>query len=141
MIKFYCEDVELPQFNQRVVKKVLKSEVELNGFTLGIVNCIFCSDPFLLNLNIKFLEHDYYTDVITFDYTEKGKISGDIYISIDMVRYNALNYGQGYNDELFRVISHGMLHLLNFNDKEKEEIELMRIKESELIFKIHSLID
>jgi rRNA maturation RNase YbeY len=135
-INFFGEDVELPELNQKVLRTVLRSEVKNNGFKLGIINYIFCSDSFLLNLNTKFLNHDYYTDVITFDYTEDNNISGDIYISIDMVLYNSGVFGQEYSEELLRVISHGLLHLLKFNDKERDDIYVMRQKESELMLKI-----
>ena len=103
---------------------------------LGSINYIFCSDNYLLELNIKFLKHDYFTDVITFDYSEGRVVAGDIYISIDRVMNNSVIYKQNYSDELTRVISHGLLHLLKYNDKEKEEIKIMRQKESQLLKKI-----
>lgn len=137
-INFFSEDVALPKFNKKSVIRVLVREVVNNGFAMGKLNYIFCSDSYLLDLNNRFLKHDYYTDVITFDYTEYKLVSGDIYISTDMVKYNALRFQQEFMVELFRVISHGLLHLLKYNDKEKEEIELMRKMENEMVLRILS---
>jgi probable rRNA maturation factor len=136
-INFFHEDVEMPVFAQVAAKRILRSEIVDNGYKLGTINFIFCSDAYLLNINVQFLNHDYFTDVITFDSTDNNRISGDIFISTDMVRYNSVNFDQEYHVELFRVISHGLLHLLKFNDKETEEIELMRRKENELLHKFN----
>lgn len=107
-----------------------------------MINYIFCSDPYLLDINIKFLKHDYFTDVITFDYTDGLVVSGDIYISTDMVMNNSVIFSQIFQEELMRVISHGLLHLLKFNDKEEEEVIAMRRKESDMLnsFKGYSII-
>lgn len=137
-LQFFNEDVNFPFLNFDVVRKVLKQAVRTNKSKLGDINYIFCSDEYLLQLNKKFLDHDYFTDVITFDYSENFLVSGDIYISTDRVRQNSGTYGQLYETELLRVISHGLLHLLKFNDKEESEIEIMRLKESELIEKVIS---
>lgn len=137
-LQFFNEDVNFPVLNFDVVRKVLKQAVRTNKSKLGDINYIFCSDEYLLQLNKKFLDHDFFTDVITFDYSENFLVSGDIYISTDRVRQNSGTYGQLYETELLRVISHGLLHLLKFNDKEESEIEIMRLKESELIEKVIS---
>lgn len=121
-----------------MVQKVLKGEVRKNKLKLGSINYIFCSDDYLLSMNIKFLNHDYYTDVITFDYTTETCVSGDIYISTDRVLNNSATFEQNFSDELVRVISHGLLHLLKFNDKEHDEILVMRNKESEMVNKYNS---
>ena len=134
--QFFNEDVALPDLNYAVIMKILKSELRVNRVLLGSINFIFCSDNYLLELNIKFLNHDYFTDVITFDYSEGRIVAGDIYISIDRVRNNSVTYQQSYIDELIRVISHGLLHLLKYNDKEEEEIIMMRKKESQLLNRI-----
>jgi probable rRNA maturation factor len=139
-ILFFCEDVELPDLKFDIVKKVLKRELQFNKFKLGNLNFIFCSDDYLLRLNVEFLQHDYYTDVITFDFTDNDIVAGDIYISTERVMNNASIFDESYRDELIRVISHGFLHLLKFNDKEAEEIQLMRKKESELLGKVNSHI-
>ena len=137
-ICFYNEDVIMPLLKFGRIKKCLKNEVISHQCTLGAVNYIFCSDDYLLALNTKFLQHDYYTDVITFDYTQNTLVAGDIYISTDRVLNNSFIFKVEYEEELVRVICHGLLHLLNFGDKEKDEIDLMRRKEYELIHAIFS---
>ncbi|MEI7420791.1 MAG: rRNA maturation RNase YbeY [Prolixibacteraceae bacterium] len=132
-IQFFNEDVNLPTINFKTVVSVLKQSVRANKFKLGAINYIFCSDEYLLKMNSQFLNHDYYTDVITFDYSVENVVSGDIFISTDRVSNNSEIYNQPYETELLRVISHGLLHLLKFNDKEETEIEIMRAKELELI--------
>ncbi|HEY5509698.1 MAG TPA: rRNA maturation RNase YbeY [Prolixibacteraceae bacterium] len=137
-IQFFKEDVNFPTLDFFLIIRVLKQTLRANKYKLGDINYIFCSDDYLLQLNKQFLDHDYYTDVITFDYTEKGLVGGDIYISIDRVRNNSETYHQLYETELLRVISHGFLHLLGYNDKDVSEIQVMRLKESELIQKMGS---
>ena len=132
-IQFFNEDVNLPTLNFKAVINVLKQSVRANKLKLGAINYIFCSDEYLLKMNSQFLNHDYYTDVITFDYSFENGISGDIFVSTDRVRNNSEIYNQLYETELLRVISHGFLHLLKFNDKEDTEIEIMRAKELEFI--------
>ena len=139
-VYFYNEDVSLPSLNYDVLKNVLKNEIRRNGLRLGEINYIFCSDNYLLDLNIKFLNHNFYTDVITFDYSENNIIAGDIYISTERVLNNSVIFEQNYSNELIRVISHGLLHLLKYNDKELVEIELMRMKESEIMNKYFTSI-
>lgn len=140
-IYFYHEDVILPEVNFEALEKVLKREVRFNKYKLGEINCIFCSDEYLFDINVKFLNHDFYTDVITFDYTTNGVVSGDIYISTERVLNNSITFGQLYVDELVRVVSHGLLHLLKYNDKEPEEVNLMRVKEANIVLKFNSLVD
>ncbi len=132
-ITFFNEDVPLPQINFTLIKKIAKSEVIRSEKKVGDINFIFCSDDHLLQINIQFLQHDYYTDVITFDYSEGNLISGDIFISVDRVLNNSEIYLENYASELIRVIFHGLFHLLGFDDKTPDEIVLMRKKESELI--------
>ncbi len=140
-IYFFHEDVVLPDINFDALIKVLKREVRVNKYKLGEINYIFCSDEYLLDINVKFLSHDFYTDVITFDYTVNDVLSGDIYISTERVLNNSVTFEQLYVNELVRVVSHGMLHLLKYNDKDPEEIEVMRIKEADLVSKFNSLVD
>lgn len=134
-ILFHQEDVEIPDFNIELVKKLLKSEIRKHHLKLGDISYIFCSDHFLLDINNKFLNHDYLTDVITFDYSDGVQVSGDVYISTEMVLNNSLTFEQSFVNELVRVLGHGLFHLLGYNDKEAEEIEVMRFKEEELIEK------
>jgi len=132
-IAFYCEDVDLPVLDFLIINKILKHQLRIKHLKLGTINYIFCSDNYLIGINQKFLNHDYYTDVITFDYTLESLISADIYISTERVFYNSVIFGQSFSDELIRVISHGFLHLLGYNDKECEEKIFMKEKEDEMI--------
>ncbi len=129
MISFFSENIafDLPQ--KRRVKHWLKTSVENEGKRVGVVSVIFCSDEYLLQKNRLYLRHDYYTDVITFDYTEGNAIAGDIFISIDTVRVNAETYKEPFERELLRVIVHGMLHLCGYNDQTRAQQKQMREKE------------
>lgn len=95
----------------------------------GELNFIFCSDKYLLGINRQYLNHDFYTDIITFDYSQGKQVSGDIYISIDRVKDNAKTYEVSFQDELLRVLIHGVLHLCGYKDKTKADARLMRQKE------------
>lgn len=96
---------------------------------LGAVNVIFCSDNYILDVNIKYLQHDYFTDIITFDYCEGDVLNGDLFISIDSVRENSIFYHTDFEDELNRVMIHGLLHLIGYDDHTEEDIKTMRSKE------------
>ena len=129
MIRYFQEDIrfELKQKmqNNRWLKMVAGSEMR----RIGAVNIIFCSDNYILDVNMRYLQHDYFTDIITFDYCEKDILSGDLFISIDSVRENALFYGVPFADELDRVMVHGLLHLIGYDDHTEEQIREMRAKE------------
>lgn len=107
------------------------------GSLLGAINFIFCEDEYLLNLNQKYLEHNTLTDIITFDYSDGNAISGDIFISIERVQENAVKFRMEDETELKRVMAHGILHLLKYNDKSEEERRIMRTKENEKIKMFH----
>lgn len=129
MVRYFNEDIKF-DFNQRLsnnrwLKFVAGSELK----TLGNVNIIFCSDNYILDVNMQYLQHDYFTDIITFDYCEGKTLSGDLSISIDSVRENSVFYGTEFRDELNRVIVHGILHLVGYDDHSDEDIKLMRSKE------------
>ena len=130
MVRYFFEDIRFEyknkQFNNRWLKLVAESEI----CRLGDINIIFCSDPYILNINLQYLSHDYYTDIITFDYSEKPMISGDLFISVDSVRENAEFYGTGFQEELHRVIVHGILHLIGYDDHTEDDITVMRSKEN-----------
>jgi rRNA maturation RNase YbeY len=102
---------------------------------VGEINVIFCTDDHLLEINRTHLNHDYYTDIITFDYTEKNKISGDLFISFERVIENAINFNVDTKNELYRVIIHGVMHLCGYKDKSRKESRFMRIKEQEALLK------
>lgn len=103
--------------------------IEKEGKKAGELNYIFCTDAYLLEKNIDFLNHDTYTDIITFDYCEAERINGDLFISVERIEENATQYKVDFSDELARIIIHGTLHLLGYNDKTKEEQKEMRSKE------------
>jgi probable rRNA maturation factor len=105
--------------------------------SLGEINYIFCDDDYLLDINIKHLNHDYFTDIITFNYCEGDLISGDLFISTDRVKDNAQTYQVSFEEELLRVMSHGVLHLIGYNDKSEAEELIMRKKEDEKIKMFH----
>lgn len=97
---------------------------------IGDVNIIFCSDNYILDVNLKYLQHDYFTDIITFDYCENNVLSGDLFISVDSVRENSVFYNTEFEDELNRVMVHGVLHLIGYDDHTEEDQKVMREKEN-----------
>lgn len=130
MVSYSLEDIKFEfkhkRLNNAWLKMVAVSEVK----KLGNICIIFCSDNYILDVNIKFLGHDYFTDIITFDYCEGNVLSGDLFISIDSVRENAEYYKTEFSDELNRVIVHGLLHLIGYDDHTDEEQKVMREKEN-----------
>lgn len=137
MVRFFSEDIAFNLKERRKISKWLKTIAALDGYALGEVNYIFCSDTYLLQINQKFLGHDYLTDIITFDnsqdyFLEKGRegVSADIYISIDTVRANGESYGEGFDRELHRVIVHGLLHLIGYDDVTETKQKKMRAAEN-----------
>ncbi len=136
MIEFFYEDAFRLENEIRYIQwigKVLESE----EYDLGDLNYIFCDDNYLLEINKKYLDHDTLTDIITFDYTDNKVLSGDIFISIERVRENAAMLDVDVKNELLRVMAHGLLHLMGFNDKNESDIVLMRKKEEEKINMFH----
>lgn len=133
MIDFYNEDIEMPALDLSSVKEWINTIVDRNDKLTGDVSFIFCSDAYLLKINQEYLNHNYFTDIITFNYNEGSKISGDIFISLDTVKANAIEYDVTFDNELYRVIIHGILHLIGFNDKTDDEQALMTSKENEAL--------
>jgi len=136
MTDFHYEtDFKLEDENKYLawVYKICSSE----EYTLGDLNYIFCDDSYLLNINQTYLRHDDYTDIITFDYTVGKVLSGDIYISIERVSENSVSYSVSLQNELLRVMAHGLLHLMAYKDKEIGHIAEMRAKEDEKIKMFH----
>jgi len=111
--------------------------VESEDKVVGDINYIFCDDTYLLGINQKYLKHDTYTDIISFDYSEGETLAGDIFVSVERVRENAIEFGASFDNELLRVMSHGILHLAGYGDKEKSEVEVMRHKEEEKMKLFH----
>lgn len=129
MISYYFQDTDFVFRDRRKTGEWLKIAAESEIFRIGDISIIFCSDNYILDINQKFLQHDYFTDIITFDYCEGDRLSGDLFISIDSVRENALEFGTEFKDELNRVIIHGLLHLIGYDDHTEADIRIMRSKE------------
>jgi rRNA maturation RNase YbeY len=123
--------------NEDCYKKWINAVCESDGFNLGDLNYIFCDDSYLLNINQTYLQHDDYTDIISFDYTMGKVASGDIYISVERVKENASLFAVSFENELLRVMAHGVLHLMGYKDKNEEHTAQMRAKEEEKIKMFH----
>ncbi len=130
MVHYFTEDCSFSFKEKRLTSRWLKLVAGSEVRKLGDISIIFCSDPYILDVNLRYLQHDYYTDIITFDYCEGDTLSGDLFISIDSVRENAVLYGTEFADELNRVIVHGVLHLIGYDDHTEEEVAEMRAKEN-----------
>ena len=130
MVSYFKEDTKFDFKEKRRTNRWLKLVAESEIRRLGDVSIIFCSDNFILDVNIKYLKHDYFTDIITFDYCEGETLSGDLFISVDSVRENALFYGAEFADEMNRVIVHGLLHLIGYDDHSEADKKVMRSKEN-----------
>jgi len=133
-ILYNAEEVKKPKLQYRIVSSWLKKVVLKFGFITGELSYIFCNDEYLKSINSKYLNHDYYTDIVTFDYREGKVVSGDMFISVERVIENAELFQCNVNDEFLRVIVHGLLHLLDFHDSNDHEKLIMREKENECIF-------
>ena len=133
-IHFFSEEIKFTLREKLNRKRWLKKIATNAGFKIKELNYVFCSDEYLYQMNRDYLKHDSYTDIITFDNSEKkGDIEGDIFVSIDRVRENAKTHTQEVETEMNRVLAHGLLHLIGYKDKTKEESSLMRSKEEEAI--------
>ena len=137
MIRYFTEDTSFTPKGKRLINRWLQKVAASRGFAVGELNYIFCSDSYLLEINRQFLGHDDYTDIITFDNSddyrrENGRrgISADIYISIDTVRVNGATYGEGFARELLRVMVHGLLHLVGYDDGDRWHRQRMRAAEN-----------
>lgn len=128
-ITFDSEDIDFPEIDIEKVSSWIKNVAKEHNRIVGELSYLFCNDEQILEANNLYLQHDYYTDIITFDYSEEDKISGDILISLDTVRSNSEKYKTEYKEELLRVIIHGVLHLCGINDI--TENEAMNMKEAE----------
>ena len=129
-IDFYYEDCSFVYKGKIATRNWINRAVKENNKQLGAISIIFCSDNYLLKINQDYLNHDYFTDISTFDYCEGNSVSGDLFISIDMIRANAEKFGVEFIDELHRVIIHGVMHLVGFKDKTEEEAQTMRAQEN-----------
>ena len=133
MITYSAEGVKMPNIKKRDTTKWIREVAATYDLKVGEVGYLFCDDEKILSVNKEFLQHDYYTDIITFDYNEDNVINGDLVISLDTVRTNAEKFGKDYDEELRRVIIHGILHLCGINDKGPGERELMEAAENKAL--------
>ncbi len=142
MISFFTENISYNLKNKRIIQKWIKQTIELENKKAGDLNYIFCDDTFLAEMNVKYLNHDTLTDIITFNYNEENSktINGDIYISIDRVKENADKFKVPFDTELKRVIIHGVLHLLGYKDKTKADKNTMREKEDNCLSLLQNFI-
>lgn len=132
-ITYQTDGVKMPAIKKRETTAWVKAVAASYGRKVGDIAYIFCSDERILEVNREYLQHDYYTDIITFDYDEGDLISGDLFISLDTVRTNAEQFGQPYERELHRVIIHGILHLCGIDDKGPGEREIMEAAEDKAL--------
>lgn len=140
MITYNSENVAVPAIKRRKITAWIRAVAARYERKVGDIGYLFVDDEKILSVNREFLKHDYYTDIITFDYSEGDVIIGDIVISLDTVRTNAAQYGKTYNEELHRVIIHGILHLCGINDKGPGEREIMEKAENEALESFMNLV-
>lgn len=138
MITYSAENVKMPKIRKRDTTAWIKKVAATYNRTVGEVGYLFCDDEKILEVNREYLQHDYYTDIITFDYDEGEQINGDLVISLDTVRSNAELFGKTYEEELHRVIIHGILHLCGINDKGPGEREIMEEAENRALALLNS---
>lgn len=131
-INFFYENVSKPKIKLSQIRQWISEIVKLYGKSIGNINYIFCDDEYILKINMEYLKHNYSTDIITFDNSENNKISGDIYISLETVAENAKEYKTEVT-EIYRVIIHGILHLVGLNDKSSEEFDNMKRAENDAL--------
>ncbi len=130
MITYQTDGTRMPNIKKRETTSWIRRVADTYGKKVGDVNYIFCNDERILEVNREYLQHDYYTDIITFDYTEGNTISGDLFISLDTVKSNSEQFCTEYDEELHRTIIHGILHLCGINDKGPGEREIMEAAEN-----------
>ncbi len=133
MISYQTEGVKMPDFKKKKITAWVKAVAALYGKKIGDIAYVFCTDERILDVNRHYLQHDYYTDIITFDYSEGDWLSGDLFISLGTVRTNSDRFFQPYERELRRVMIHGILHLCGLNDKGPGERESMEVAEEKAL--------
>lgn len=138
MIEFSAQGVEMPAIDIKRTSEWIREVAASHSRTVGNINYLFMNDEDILEANRKFINHDYYTDIITFDYSRGDRISGDVMISLDTVKSNSEKFGVPYSRELMRVIIHGVLHLCGINDKGPGEREIMEANEDAALCLLHN---
>ena len=139
MITYNAEGIKMPDIRRRQTTAWIRKVAATHGRKVGEIGYMFVDDERILEVNREYLGHDYYTDIITFDYDEGEVINGDLVISVDTVRTNAAKYGKSYAEELHRVIIHGVLHLCGINDKGPGEREIMEAEEDKALALLRSM--
>lgn len=132
-ILYFSEDIEMPDINQEETTAWIKKVANTYNKYIGEISYIFCSDNKILEVNNQYLQHDYFTDIITFDYCKGNRLAGDIFISLDTVKSNSESFHTQYTEELNRTIIHGILHLCGINDKGPGEREIMEAAENKAL--------
>ncbi|MDA3879509.1 MAG: rRNA maturation RNase YbeY [Prolixibacteraceae bacterium] len=133
MIEFFNEDTNFPDISIKIVTKWISAIIKRKCFSVSDITFIFCSDEYILHINKQFLNHDYFTDIITFNYNENKLISGDIFISTDTVLSNTKRFDTAFENELHRVIIHGILHLLGYDDQtDDQQVEMTKHEDEAL---------
>lgn len=140
MISFETKNIEMPRLDFTKVEIWLNEIATEHDKIIGNLNYLFCNDEEILRINKMFLQHDYFTDIITFDYSRKNKAGGDVFISLDTVRSNSEELNLPYEEELLRVIAHGLLHLCGIDDKGPGEREKMEAHENQALQLWHNII-
>lgn len=135
-IELFYEDIQPLKLRKNHIKKYIKLLINSELKKTGDISVIFCSDKYLLDVNIQYLKHNYYTDIITFNYVEGNTISGDLFISVERVIENAQKFKTSWIKELYRVIFHGLLHLTGYNDKTPEESTVIRKMEDKYLSEV-----
>lgn len=137
-ITFDSDNIDFPNIKKRETSAWIKKIANSYNKKIGDVGYLFCNDEKILEINRQYLDHDFYTDIISFDYSEGDIISGDIFISLDTVRSNSQKYNTDYQEELYRVIIHGVLHLCGLDDKLEEDAIRMRESENSALKQLYS---
>ena len=140
-INFFFEDISSFQFDEKLYINWIEIVAAEHGKEVGEISFIFCSDEYLIKINREYLNHDFYTDIVTFDYVEGNVINGDLFISIDRIKENAESFGVSFQNEFSRVFIHGILHLCGFPDKTDEEAAIMRANEETALQVLKKLLD
>lgn len=140
-IRFHTEDVKFPWKGKRILSGWIKEAISAENRAFGEINVILCSDEYLLEMNKEYLKHDYYTDIITFNYNEEKVVSGDLFISLDRVKDNAIKNEVSLETEVYRVVIHGIMHLCGYNDKTKTEQIKIRERENFYLKKMEKFLN
>lgn len=135
-ISFHTQEVEMPTIDEELLSQWIEKVAAIHNKKVGEIAYIFCSDEVILETNKQYLQHDYYTDIITFDYTLEDTISGDLFIGVETVASNAEKYQVSFKNELHRVLIHGILHLCDIDDKTPEQRETMEQEENKALLLI-----